>query len=266
MGTDSGVDWTTNTWGPWRGCRKVSTGCKFCYAEADFKRYGRGPFSTVTRAARQTFRAPLGRTRSGAWRWADGAFVFCPVWSDWFIEEADPWRSEAWDIIAQRPGLRFQILTKRIERAGACLPEDWHGGYGNVWLGTSVEHQATAHRLDVLATLRARVRFASVEPLLGPVKLPSLEALDWLIVGGESGVNARPCDADWIRDVIAQGDAAGVPVFVKQLGARFHDADQGLGGRLNRDLPERLRSHKGSDPAEWPADLRRRELPAGFTL
>lgn len=135
MGTNSAIEWTTHSWNPWQGCRKVSAGCKFCYMYRDKKRYGQDP-ETVVRSKNPTFNKPIKTTKhidlthvslnqdgsmglggyeETTWAWPDGGMVFTCSWSDWFIEEADEWRDEAWDIIRQRPGLTFQILTKRPE-------------------------------------------------------------------------------------------------------------------------------------------------------
>lgn len=157
----------------------------------------------------------------------------------------------------------------------------------NVWLGTSCEDQATADaRIPHLLRCPAAVRFISAEPLLGPVDLyataavhhgrdhsdegwSDLRGIDWVIVGGESGPGARPCDIDWIRSLIAQCRAAGVPCFVKQLGSSPFDSSVPIvtnrvrGGRLIALTTNtiKLTDRKGGDPDEWPADLRVREFP-----
>lgn len=152
----------------------------------------------------------------------------------------------------------------------------------NVWIGVSVEDQAAAdERVPLLVQAPAALRFLSVEPLLGPVNL-KLDGIGWVIVGGESGPGARACDVEWIRSVVRQARVAGVPCFVKQVGTRpFQDlldaesphevaSEWNLAGwpedRVLWDdegecwLPQ-LCSRKGSDPAEWPQDLRVREMP-----
>lgn len=168
----------------------------------------------------------------------------------------------------------------------------------NVWLGVSVEDQETAdERIPLLLQTPAAVRFISAEPLLGPVDLTRLHhdtwpsepnrygeqyalymsafsgirptttqsyvespKLDWVIVGGESGPKARPCDVDWIRGIVGQCKDAGVPVFVKQLGARR--IENGCSDPGHTASLDHVRDRKGGDPAEWPADLRVREFPA----
>jgi protein gp37 len=163
----------------------------------------------------------------------------------------------------------------------------------NIWLGVSVEDQATADaRIPLLLQTPAVVRFLSCEPLLGGLDIakhrPGANRL-WLIVGGESGAGARPCWVPWVRSVVRQGQQAGCPVFVKQLGANVRDRnDAGYTGDEPGDWPEihaaedriehdldgtrdgyqgapvriHLRDRKGGDPAEWPEDLRVREFPA----
>jgi protein gp37 len=166
-------------------------------------------------------------TYAGA-RHGDTVLVFTCSLSDFFIAEADPWRPEVWDIIRATPHLTYQILTKRPERFAACLPSDWGTGYPNVWLGVSVENRRWLSRLDVLAQIPARVRFASIEPLLGPLGdlTPLLPVLDWAIVGGESGPHRRPMALDWLTAVVHQCQEAGVPVWVKQDTA-LRDGQQG---------------------------------------
>ena len=175
MGTDTKIQWCHHTWNPWQGCIKVSSGCTNCYMYTDKKRYGQDP-AVVVRSKRPTFRRPL---RGGAgwgnvkeYNWVSGERVFVCSWSDFFIEQADPWRTEAWDIIRERKDLTFIILTKRPERIRECLPDDWGDGWPHVWLGVSVEDQAAANkRIPPLLRTLATVRFLSVEPLLGPVDL-----------------------------------------------------------------------------------------------
>jgi protein gp37 len=127
----------------------------------------------------------------------------------------------------------------------------------NVWLGVSVEDRASLPRLDTLRETPAALRFVSIEPLLEDLGRIRLGGIDWVIVGGESGPGARPFDLAWARSTVQQCRAGGVPVFVKQLGAKPYDGDSL--GHERYDLL--LRDRKGADPAEWPEDLRVREFP-----
>lgn len=232
MGEKTGISWTNKTHNFWYGCKKVSQGCKFCYAEREMKRFGRD-FNSVTRA--KGFDKPL--------KWKDPSMVFVNSWSDFFIEEADEWRDEAWDIIRQTPHLTYQILTKRPENIWDRLPNDWVY-FENVWLGVSIETQGHTSRGFMLANIPARMRFISAEPLIEKVDLFWLLATQkfhWVIVGGESGPNSRPLDLEWarnIRDDCARDD--GIAFFMKQLGG----------------YPDRR-----EDITQFPEDLRIQEFP-----
>lgn len=165
-------------------------------------------------------------------------------------------------------------------------PNRWTWPLPNVWLGVSVEDQAAAdERIPHLLATPAAVRFLSCEPLLGRVVLTLLDCwraadgldgesweqepvlpghmrgLDWVIVGGESGAHARPCNIDWIRDIVGQCRAAEVPVFVKQLGGRPVSWYAENSNEAEFAHPIKLKSRHGSDPSEWPEDLRIREMP-----
>lgn len=139
----------------------------------------------------------------------------------------------------------------------------------NVWLGTSVENMDCMSRIDHLLECPAAVRFISAEPLLERTdfafrnRVDDKRRIDWVIVGGESGPNARPCNVQWIREIVEDCGIAGVPVFVKQLGAapvwepeEFHEEVEG--GLLN------LKDKKGGDPDEWPRGLNVRQFPAPY--
>lgn len=262
MGATSAIEWTDATWNPWRGCRKVSAGCANCYMFREQRRFGKDP-ATVVRASPPTFNLPL--------RLATGTRVFTCSWSDFFIEDADPWRLEAWDIIRERPGLHFLILTKRPENIPDRLPPDWVDGWPNVWLGASIEDQRTADkRIPMLLDTPAVHRFLSYEPALGPVDFSAYfggpyvglpgdkvypnynPGIDWIIVGGESGPHARPCNVEWIRATVKTCRSAKIPVFVKQLGTKPESPSH---------CRMRTLSPKGADPSEWPTDLRVRETP-----
>jgi protein gp37 len=259
MGERSAIEWTDATWNPWRGCDKVSPGCAHCYMFTEQRRYGRDP-SVVVRCSDATFYAPL-----LAKKWRDLSLVFTCSWSDWFHEDADPWRDEAWSIIRQRPDLIFQVLTKRPERMAAHLPDDWGDGYPNVWLGVTIENRRFVARADLLRAVPAALRFVSAEPLLGPL-YPDLSVaywdgsrgigvwgdgyegdqlnlvdIDWLICGGESGAKCRPFDLDWARDLRDACSVAGTAFFLKQLGGHpdKRGGDQAvLDGRRHIELPE----------------------------
>ena len=239
MGEITGIEWTDKTHNYWYGCKKVSQGCRHCYAEREMTKFGRS-FQTITRA--KGFDKPLS--------WKEPAKVFVNSWSDYFIEEADEWRAEAWDIIRQTPHLTYQILTKRPELVPDRLPEDWGKGYPNVWLGVSVEDQENAdRRIPLLFKIPAIVRFLSCEPLLGALDLAAYllagwhkwePKLHWVICGGESGPNYRPMKLEWAQNLRDQCVNCNAPFFFKQCGG----------------WPD-----KRGDLDKIPTDLRIREYP-----
>jgi protein gp37 len=173
------------------------------------------------------------------------------------------WREDMFAVIRETPHLDWLLLTKRPQNiTPMLLPMNWQDGWDNVWLGTSVENQTEAdRRIPHLLAVPARVHFLSCEPLLGPLELWSdyywrmvgpgaidgRVAIDWVIAGGESGPNARPCHPDWIRQLRDQCATAGVPFFFKQIGSNG-TGWPGISG-------------KGRDPEKWPSDLRVREFP-----
>lgn len=240
MGKTTGIEWTDHTLNFWMGCRHASPGCDNCYMFRERKRYGWNP-EHVTRTKTATWKQAEHWNRE-AEREGKKHLVFTCSWSDFFLKEADIWRPDVWKVIKETPWLIYQILTKRHGRIKHSLPPDWGAGYPNVWLGVSVENQETAdQRIPVLLQTPAAVRFLSCEPLLGPVDLQMLHyqgvtninclsgqygvsipfqgkccAVDWVIVGGESGPNARPMDDAWVRSIRDQCQAASVPFFYKQ--------------------------------------------------
>jgi protein gp37 len=226
MGTQ--IEWTEETWNPVIGCSKVSHGCDNCYMFAMFNRlramhvrgYEGSPEQVVLRPERLS--QPL--------RWKRPKVVFVNSMSDLFHRDVPfEYISQVFEVMtrtANKQGHIFQVLTKRPGRAVAWWNEfrhefenSWHT---NIWIGTSVESQKYVPRIDVLSRVPAPVKFLSAEPLLGPLVLtPQLQsgAINWVIVGGESGGGARPMDPRWPRDIKAQCQAEKVPFFFKQWGA-----------------------------------------------
>jgi len=216
MGRVSAIEWTEATWNPWHGCEKVSPGCAHCYMYREKRQYGQDPTSVVR--GKTTFQAPL--------RWKNPKLVFTCSWSDFFIEEADAWREETWEIIRKAPQHVFQILTKRPERISANLPSGWP--WPNVWLGVSVENPRFYWRIETLRTIPSSVRFLSLEPLLAQMPNLPLAGVSWVIVGGESGPRCRPMEASWVTEIRDRCVAEAIPFFFKQWGG----VRKGIRGRL----------------------------------
>ncbi|MCA8927847.1 MAG: DUF5131 family protein [Alphaproteobacteria bacterium] len=292
----SAIEWTDHTVNVQIGCSRVSPGCERCYAETQANalarrfgkpgqpghRYlpvvdGKGRWSRKVVLDNEALdRPPHGptpfghgiprRKRDGC-RWR-APRVFLGSMTDHFHESVNEDKlANVLEWMALAPTVVWQLVTKRPERAASMLEEasGWGWGAGRLrWptihLLATVEDQARAdERVPQLVRAAPYVDLVglSVEPLLGPVTIPVVERLGWIIVGGESGRGARPCDLAWIRSIVTQCHEAGVPIFVKQLGA---EAEQRA---TEVSLPETigLNHPKGGDWTEWPADLRIREWP-----
>ncbi|WP_186107657.1 phage Gp37/Gp68 family protein [Burkholderia gladioli] len=254
MSENSKIEWTDATFNPWEGCQKVGPGCDHCYAEARNARFGGGT------AVNWGPGAPRRRTSAANWRepvrWnarheeffaAHGRRqrVFCASLADVFDNAAPAaWRRDLAALIEATPALDWLLLTKRIGNAAAMLVDMFPGGTpDHVWLGATVVNQTEADRdVPKLLATPARVRFLSIEPMLGPVDLgrawhgeaavggrcpgrylPALRevlrpSISWVIAGGESGPGARPEHPDWPRALRDQCAKAGVPFLFKQHG------------------------------------------------
>lgn len=273
MAENSKIEWTSHTFNPWIGCAKVSQGCARCYAEAQMDKWLHraqwGPNGT--------------RTKTSASYWANlekwdkklngsnrRERVFIASLADVFEKYDDSdiahWRFDLWDIIEELQNLDILLLTKRPENILDCTPYTWHNQAvtdktshwargpivaqwpKHVWTGTSIENNVVAQeRLGHLARVPGK-HFLSLEPLLGPIDLGRPDGIDWIIVGGESGPNARPLEIEWIEDILRQCREADIPAFVKQLGGHWAKS---AGAKHS----------KGGDPGEWPPALRVRMFP-----
>ncbi len=249
MAETTGITWTNKTWNPWKGCTRISPGCKNCYMFSEQKRYGNDP-DRVLRT--KTWGDPP-KWQKAAAKEGRTELVFTCSWSDWFHTDADPWRAEAWAVVKACPNLIFQILTKRSDRIADHLPADWGAGYPNVWLGVSVEDKRFGvPRIEHLRPIPAVVRFLSVEPLLENIGELNLDRIDWMIVGGESGHGAREFNFDWARSLRDQCKESGTAFFFKQAGDNVAE--------FNGLSRVRFR-HKGGILADMPADLQIQEFP-----
>ncbi len=209
------------TWNPWHGCHKLSAGCKNCYVYRMDAARGKDAAAVVKTGA---FDLPLRRARNGSYKIPSGTTVYTCFTSDFFIEEADAWRPDAWAMMRERRDLRFFFITKRIDRLARCVPGDWGEGYENVAVGCTLENQAMAdYRLPIFRDAPVRTKYVICEPLLGPIDM-SKHLGPWascVVAGGESGLEARPCDFAWVLAVREQCVGVGVPFRFRQTGARF---------------------------------------------
>ncbi len=210
-------------WNPWHGCHKISPGCSNCYVYRRDAEFGKDT-NIVVRTAK--FDLPVQRNRKGEYKFMpEDSEVFACGTSDFFIEEADEWREEAWSFIKERRDLRFMIITKRIHRFEVALPKDWGVGYDNVIIGCTCENQNRADfRLPIFLEMPIKHRVIIHEPMLEVVNIEKyLESgkIEKVICGGESGEGARICDFGWILDTMNQCVKYDVPFHFKQTGANF---------------------------------------------
>lgn len=251
MGENTSIEWAHHTFNPWSGCAKVSAGCANCYAASlppSMRRgaeWGKGRDRVF--ASEAYLRQPLAWNRA-AQKAGERHRVFCASTADVFEDREDlhDARMRLFMLIEETPHLDWLLLTKRPHVARRY--KDIFRSMPNAWIGASVEDQEAADaRIPILLQIPARVRFLSMEPLLGWVNLTTIldhsgahnvsvinalrgthgtggglwtarEKIDWVIVGGESGRRARPMHPDWARSVRDQCVAAGVPFFLKQFG------------------------------------------------
>jgi protein gp37 len=242
----STIEWTELTWNPSTGCDRISPGCDNCYALTLAKRLkamGQPKYQNDgdARTSGPGFGVALHwDLLSAPYRWSGGRTVFVNSMSDLFHDDVpDIFVEKVFGVMADTPHHTYQVLTKRSKRLARVahrLP--WPP---NVWMGVSVEHQNYSFRVDHLRQVPARVRFLSVEPLLGPVSL-DLDGIHWVIAGGESGHRSRPMNSEWVESLRDQCQKAGVAFFFKQWGGRTPKSrGRSLGGRTWDDLPQPAR-------------------------
>jgi protein gp37 len=318
---ETSISWTNWTWNPLRGCLEISPGCAFCYAAAYAARFsglgqpyeglayfdanGKAHWTGLIRTVPEKLVEPIRKRKP--------LMIFVNSMSDLFHEDVpDEFIAAVFAVMGIARHHTYQVLTKRAGRMANLVssltwddcvnafcrqyPRSIDIGFSkpawplpNVWLGVSTEDQKRAdERIPHLLLTPASVRFLSVEPLIGPVRLPMDNChpaclgdpsacgvgsdrcgcrLDWVIVGGESGPHARPFEIDWARSVIRQCKDSGVACFIKQIGAVpiGHDGETAVIGRYQSTFGNgawrRLDDPKGGDMEEWPDDLKVREFP-----
>lgn len=214
--SSSKIEWTDSTWNPLTGCNKVSPGCKYCYAErmaARLKAMGNPNYRNGFQLTlhEHALNLPLA--------WKTPQFIFVNSMSDLFHEDVPlEFILRVFDVMRQASWHSFQVLTKRSQRLAELSSEiQWPD---NVWMGVSVENADYTFRIDHLRQTQAKIKFLSLEPLLGPIPHLNLRGIDWVIVGGESGPSARPMCEEWVIEIKNQCLAHNVPFFFKQWGGK----------------------------------------------
>ena len=236
------IEWTDKTWNPVTGCTKISTGCQHCYAETmalrlqamGMKKYLNGFTPTLHE---YTLEEPL--------KWKTPHTVFICSMADLFHESVPfEFIDKVLLTIKKTKQHRYQILTKRADRmveyfSKSIVPE-------NVWLGVTVEAASEKHRINALRKLNASVRFLSCEPLVESLGTIDLSGIDWIIVGGESGAQARPMKPEWVRDILKQANEQDAAFFFKQWGTWGSDGikrskkanGKALDGKIIQMMPQ----------------------------
>lgn len=188
-------------WNPWHGCKKCSEGCENCYMYFLDKTHGNGDSSIVRRMS--NFNYPLSKNRNGEYKIKSGETLRVCMTSDFFIEEADEWRKEAWEIMRHRSDVIFFLLTKRPERVLECLPPDWGEGWENIFFNVTCENQKRAdERIPLLLALPFKHKGIMVAPFIGEVSISSYlksGQIEQVIADGENYDGARPCHFEWAK-------------------------------------------------------------------
>lgn len=210
-------------WNPWHGCKKVSEGCENCYMYfLDRLRDKDGSEIFKTKAG---FNYPLQTDRNGSYKVKSGEQLRVCMTSDFFLEEADPWRAQAWEIMRCRPDVKFFILTKRPERVKACLPHNWGDGWENIFFNVTCENQRRAdQRIPLLLDLPFKHKGIMCAPFIGGITIDKYLAsgeIEQVICGGENYDGARPCDFDWVKSLRAQCVAHNVTFCFIETGTVF---------------------------------------------
>ncbi len=234
MAIGSGIEWTEATWNPVTGCTKVSAGCKNCYAERMAKRLRAMGARNYRNGFRPTMHEHMLEVPLG---WRQPRKVFVNSMSDLFhAAVSEEFIHRVFGVMRRASQHQFQVLTKRPERVREMSARlDWAP---NVWMGVSVESELCVGRIDDLRRSGARVKFLSLEPLIGPLDGLPLEGIDWVIVGGESGPHSRPIQEEWVVSIQRQCSKSGVAFFFKQWGGvRKKSTGRTLLGRTWDEFP-----------------------------
>jgi protein gp37 len=234
MAQGSGIEWTESTWNPVTGCTKISPGCKYCYAERMAERLQAMRQANYMNGFALTLQPHMVELPL---RWKKPQTIFVNSMSDLFHTDVPlSYIRKVFAVMARAHWHRFQVLTKRADRlAELNTVLEWAP---NIWMGVSVENDNYRERVDLLRLTNARIKFLSLEPLLGPLRALNLHGIDWVIVGGESGRGARPMALDWVTDLRDQCRQANVPFFFKQWGGKNKKkAGRVLDGRTWDEMP-----------------------------
>jgi protein gp37 len=256
MGKETGITWTDSTFNAWWGCVEVSPACDNCYARETALRFWPKENLWSVSGPRRFFgekhwKQLIHWDAQAAHRGVPHK-VFVNSMADLFEDrrDLDQWREKLFQIIDKTPFLIYQLLTKRADCIQRLVPVKWmeNAWPANVWMGVTAENQRRwDERVPLLRKLNAKVKWVSAEPLLTDI-VDGYHGIDWVVVGGESGVGARRMAPEWANNILVRCTSAGVKYFMKQKGAV-------LASELG------CKEKSGKDPSEWPAWMRVQEFP-----
>lgn len=233
----SKIEWTEMTWNPTTGCDKISAGCKFCYAEVMSRRLK----AMGLEKYKENFKVRTHEDElSMPYTWRSPKIVFVNSMSDLFHKDVPvEFIQKVFRAMNENPQHIFQVLTKRADLLVEYDKKKLLKWTDNIWMGVSVEDSRVVERIDMLRKTKAKTKFLSLEPLIGPLPNLNLKKIDWVIVGGESGRKPRPMKVDWVLDIQEQCEEAGVAFFFKQWGGtNKKKSGRKLEGRTWDEMPE----------------------------
>lgn len=213
-------------WNLWHGCHKISPGCLHCYVYRMDSKHEKDS-SVVTKNS--TFDLPIKKNRKGEYKISSGSTFATCFTSDFLLLDADNWRIDAWKMIKERSDCRFYFVTKRIDRFEVNLPDDWNDGYDNVLVCCTVENQDMAdYRLPIFKKAKIKHKAIVCEPLISDIDLEKYldSSIEEVLVGGESGLEARVCDYNWILHIREQCLRKNVKFTFRQTGAKLKKDDK----------------------------------------
>jgi protein gp37 len=210
------IEWTENTWNPVTGCTKLSSGCKYCYAEIMTRRLQAMGQEKYINGFEITLHP---ETLNEPYLWKKPKMIFVNSMSDLFHKDIPvDFIKQVFNVMKENPQHVFQILTKRADILKYYDAEGWLDWSHNIWMGVTVEDKKVSNRIDLLRQTGAKVKFLSCEPLLTDLPKLNLSNIDWVIVGGESGRSPRPIKEEWILNIKEQCNIQGVAFYFKQWG------------------------------------------------
>jgi protein gp37 len=233
------IEWTESTWNPITGCTKITTGCKFCYAEVMARRLQSMGQDKYLNGFELTLHP---ETLKEPYTWKKPKMIFVNSMSDLFHKDIPiDYIQKIFRVMKDNPQHVFQILTKRADILHYYDSEGWLDWSHNIWMGVTVEDNTVTKRIDLLRETGARVKFLSCEPLLSDLPNLDLQNIDWVIVGGESGRTPRPIKEEWVMNIQEQCNTQSVAFYFKQWGGTNKKKNgRLLKGEIYSEMPKAI--------------------------